>query len=162
MNAGKSAREPPFLTSRKPWPLMKFQACPRQWLSRWLCAPSRPSLSCWTSWTGGAEEVRALEQGMFSGAAITATLHASSWEEAFCRPQLQEFRDLRGVAGCRAASWPGIIRVRLPRCGYYDGFTAGGHILFGGVRLVCRGCRLHPHAGASGSTPANHCAPGGD
>lgn len=32
----------------------------------------------------------------------------------------------------------GIIRVRLPRCGYYDGFTAGGHILFGGVRLVRR------------------------
>ena len=48
---------------------------------------------------GGTEEVRALEQGMFSGAAIIATLHASSWEEAFCR--------LRGVAGCRAASWPG-------------------------------------------------------
>ena len=42
------------------------------------------------------------------------------------------------------------------------GFTAGGHIFFGGVRLVRRGCRLHPHAGASGSTPANHCAPGGD
>ena len=41
---------------------------------------------------GGTEEVRALEQGMFSGAAIIATLHASSWEEAFCRPQLQEFR----------------------------------------------------------------------
>ena len=37
---------------------------------------------------GGTEEVRALEQGMFSGAAIIATLHASSWEEAFCRPQL--------------------------------------------------------------------------
>ena len=32
---------------------------------------------------GGTEEVRALEQGMFSGAAIIATLHASSWEEAF-------------------------------------------------------------------------------
>lgn len=111
---------------------------------------------------GGTEEVRALEQGMFSGAAIIATLHASSWEEAFCRPQLQEFR------ACGALQAAVLLRGRDPSgsgcrgCGYYDGFTAGGHILFGGVRLVRRGCRLHPHAGASGSTPANHCAPGGD
>ena len=107
--------EPPFLTSRKPWPLMKFQACPRQWLSRWFCALSPQFILL--DELGGTEEVRALEQGMFSGAAIIATLHASSWEEAFCRPQLQEFRAcgaLQAAVLLRGRDHPGqVAAVRI-------------------------------------------------
>ena len=66
---------------------------------------------------GGTEEVRALEQGMFSGAAIIATLHASSWEEAFCRPQLQEFRAcgaLQAAVLLRGRDHPGqVAAVRI-------------------------------------------------
>lgn len=42
---------------------------------------------------GSMEEVCALEQGMFSGVDFIATLHASSWEEAFRRPQLCALRE---------------------------------------------------------------------
>ena len=66
---------------------------------------------------GGTEEVRALEQGMFSGSAIIATLHASSWEEAFCRPQLQEFRAcgaLQAAVLLRGRDHPGqVAAVRI-------------------------------------------------
>lgn len=66
---------------------------------------------------GGTEEVRALEQGMFSGAAIIATLHASSWEEASCRPQLQEFRAcgaLQAAVLLRGRDHPGqVAAVRM-------------------------------------------------
>ena len=66
---------------------------------------------------GGTEEVRALEQGMFSGAAIIATLHASSWEEAFCRPQMQEFRAcgaLQAAVLLRGRDHPGqVAAVRI-------------------------------------------------
>ena len=66
---------------------------------------------------GGTEEVRALEQGMFSGAAIIATLHASSWEEASYRPQLQEFRAcgaLQAAVLLRGRDHPGqVAAVRI-------------------------------------------------
>ena len=65
---------------------------------------------------GGTEEVRALEQGMFSGAAIIATLHASSWEEAFCRPQLQEFRAcgaLQAAVLLRGRDHPGQVAADI-------------------------------------------------
>ena len=38
---------------------------------------------------GGMDELYALEQGLFSGVEFIATLHAASWEEAACRPQVQ-------------------------------------------------------------------------
>lgn len=66
---------------------------------------------------GSLEEVRALEHGMFSGAALIATLHASSWEEAFCRPQLQELRAcgaLQAAVLLRGRSHPGqVAAVRM-------------------------------------------------
>ena len=79
---------------------------------------------------GGTEEVRVLEQGMFSGAAIIATLHASSWEEAFCRPQLQEFRACgtwpgSSGSGCRGADIMTALRLVgtffLVMCGWCAG-----------------------------------------
>ena len=39
---------------------------------------------------GGLEEVSALEQGFFSGVDFVASIHASSAEEALCRPQTAE------------------------------------------------------------------------
>ena len=61
---------------------------------------------------GGMEEVRALEQGMFSGVMLIATLHASSWEEALCRPQLQALRRsgaLQAAVLLRGRTHPGQV-----------------------------------------------------
>ena len=66
---------------------------------------------------GGMDEVQALEQGMFSGVDFVATLHAASWEEAFCRPQLQEFRAcgaLQAAVLLRGRDHPGqVAAVRI-------------------------------------------------
>lgn len=66
---------------------------------------------------GGMEEVRALEQGLFSGVEFITTLHASSWDEAFRRPQLCALRQsgaLQVAVLLRGRQFPGQIReVRL-------------------------------------------------
>lgn len=66
---------------------------------------------------GGMQEVEALEQGLFSGMDFVATLHASSLEEAFRRPQVQALkaRDaLRAMALLRGRHFPGQVKeVRL-------------------------------------------------
>ena len=62
---------------------------------------------------GGMEEVRALEQGFFSGVDFLASLHAPSAEDAFYRPQVQALQKsgmlhaLVVLEGCTA---PGVIR----------------------------------------------------
>lgn len=66
---------------------------------------------------GGMQEVEALEQGLFSGVDFVATLHASSLEEAFRRPQVQALkaRDaLRVMVLLRGRHFPGQVKeVRL-------------------------------------------------
>ena len=66
---------------------------------------------------GGMDEVQALEQGMFSGVDFVATLHAASWEEAFCRPQLrtmQQHGALQAAVLLKGRSHPGqVTAVRL-------------------------------------------------
>lgn len=66
---------------------------------------------------GGMEEVRALEQGLFSGVEFVATLHASSWDEAFRRPQLCALRQsgaLQAAVLLRGRQFPGQVQeVRL-------------------------------------------------
>ena len=66
---------------------------------------------------GGMDEVQALEQGMFSGVDFVATLHAASWEEAFCRPQLRAMQQngaLQAAVLLKGRSHPGqVAAVRL-------------------------------------------------
>ena len=66
---------------------------------------------------GGMDEVQVLEQGMFSGVDFVATLHAASWEEAFCRPQLRAMQQngaLQAVVLLKGRSHPGqVAAVRL-------------------------------------------------
>ena len=66
---------------------------------------------------GGMDEVQALEQGMFSGVDFVATLHAASWEEAFCRPQLRAMQQngaLQAAVLLKGRSHPGqVATVRL-------------------------------------------------
>lgn len=66
---------------------------------------------------GSMEEVCALEQGMFSGVDFVATLHASSWEEAFRRPQLRALREkgaLQAAVLLKGREHPGqVAEVRL-------------------------------------------------
>lgn len=61
---------------------------------------------------GGISEVSALEQGLFSGVDFVATLHASSLEEAFRRPQVQALRErdaLRAIVLLQGRRFPGQI-----------------------------------------------------
>lgn len=63
---------------------------------------------------GGMDEVRALEQGMFSGVDFVATLHAASWEEAFRRPQLRTLREngaLQAAVLLKGRTHPGQVAV---------------------------------------------------
>ena len=66
---------------------------------------------------GGMQEVEALEQGLFSGVDFVATLHASSLEEAFRRPQVQALKArgaLRVMVLLRGRHFPGQVKeVRL-------------------------------------------------
>ena len=66
---------------------------------------------------GGMEEVRALEQGLFTGVDFIATLHAASLEEAFRRPQLQALREsgaLQAAVLLKGRTHPGqVAAVRL-------------------------------------------------
>ena len=66
---------------------------------------------------GGMDEVRALEQGMFSGVDFVATLHAANWEEAFRRPQLRTLREngaLQAAVLLKGRTHPGqVAAVRL-------------------------------------------------
>lgn len=61
---------------------------------------------------GGMEEVRGLEQGFFSGVDYIASLHASSLEEALCRPQvayMKEQKMLRAIVQLAGRQAPGQI-----------------------------------------------------
>ena len=61
---------------------------------------------------GGIEEVRGLEQGFFSGVDYIASLHASSLEEALCRPQvayMKEQKMLRAIVQLAGRQAPGQI-----------------------------------------------------
>ena len=66
---------------------------------------------------GGIDEVRALEQGLFSGVSWVATLHASSWEEALHRPQLRTLREngaFQAAVLLRGRTHPGqVASVRM-------------------------------------------------
>ena len=62
---------------------------------------------------GGLEETAALEQGFFSGVDFIASIHASSTEEALCRPQVQYLRQhgmLRYLVVLSGRETPGHIR----------------------------------------------------
>lgn len=61
---------------------------------------------------GGMEEVHGLEQGFFSGVDYIASLHASSLEEALCRPQvayMKEQKMLRAIVQLTGRQAPGQI-----------------------------------------------------
>ena len=62
---------------------------------------------------GSLDEVRMLEQGLFSGVDFIATLHAASPEQATMRPQVQrllEQRALRVLVWLMGRASPGSIR----------------------------------------------------
>ena len=62
---------------------------------------------------GSLDEVRMLEQGLFSGVDFIATLHAASPEQATMRPQVQrllEQRALRVLVWLTGRASPGSIR----------------------------------------------------
>ena len=66
---------------------------------------------------GGTEETAALEQGFFSGVDFIASVHASSAEEALCRPQVQyllQHKMLRYLAVLTGRETPGLIREIRP------------------------------------------------
>ena len=68
---------------------------------------------------GGLEEAAALEQGFFGGVDFIASIHASSADEALCRPQVQYLCQrgmLRALVALQGRNPPGQIReVKLIR-----------------------------------------------
>lgn len=62
---------------------------------------------------GSLAETAALEQGFFSGVDLIASVHASSIEEALCRPQIQyllQRKMLRYLVVLAGRETPGVIR----------------------------------------------------
>ena len=138
MNAGKSAREPPFLTEQKTMAVDEISGLPKAMAVQMALRTLSPQFILLDE-LGGTEEVRALEQGMFSGAAVIATSPCLQLGRSILPPTAAGVPKPAGRCRLPCCFVAGIIRVRLPRCGYYDGFTAGGYILFGGVRLGAQG-----------------------
>lgn len=61
---------------------------------------------------GGMDEVRALEQGFFSGVDFAASLHAASVDEALRRPQVKYLKErgmLRFIVALRGSFAPGQV-----------------------------------------------------
>lgn len=105
-----------FLSETKPAPVDWLSGLPKAQAVQMALRTLSPQVILLDE-LGGLDEVQALEQGLFSGVSLVATLHASNWEEAMRRPQLQALREkgtFQAAVLLRGRTYPGqIAAVRM-------------------------------------------------